>query len=288
MTALPAPVRVALPDITLSVLDAGEGPAVVLLHGFPDRATMWRAQIEALVAAGYRVIAPDLRGFGDSDRPEDVASYRIRHAVADVLALLDAGGVERAAVVGHDFGSVVGWALAMRSDRVTRYAALAVGHPEAFRGAGLEQRALSWYMLWFQFPGVAEEVLPADDWALLRRWLHPGRASDDELVRTQIGDLARPGALAAGLSWYRANIDPRTFVDESPLGLPRLTIPVLGMIGGADAALGEAQMADSGRYLDGPFTFVPVPGGDHWLPVRDAVTVTPTLLAFLREWNLRR
>ncbi|WP_433782421.1 alpha/beta fold hydrolase [Actinomycetospora sp. CA-101289] len=279
---LPAPVRVTLPDITLSVLDVGEGPAVVLLHGFPDRATLWRAQIEALAAAGYRVIAPDLRGFGDSDKPEDVDAYRISRSVLDVVALLDERGVERAAVVGHDFGSVVGWALAMRSDRVTRYAALAVGHPEAFRAAGLEQRALSWYMLWFRFPGVAEEVLPADDWALLRRWLHPGRADDDALVRTQIDDLARPGALTAGLGWYRANVDPRTFVDEAPLGLPRLTIPVLGMLGTADVALGEAQMAGSGRYLDGPFTYVPVRDGDHWLPVRDADTVTSTLLAFLR------
>jgi pimeloyl-ACP methyl ester carboxylesterase len=273
------PVRVTLPDITLSVTDVGEGPAVVLLHGFPDRASMWRAQIDGLAAAGYRVIAPDLRGFGDSDRPDAVEAYRISHSVADVLALLDERGVERAAVVGHDFGSVVGWALAMRSDRVTRYAALAVGHPEAFRAAGLAQRERSWYMLWFSFPGVAEEVLPADDWALLRRWLHQGR--DDQLARTQIADLARPGALVAGLNWYRANIDPRTFVDETPLGLPRLTIPVLGMIGDHDVALGEAQMADSGRYLDGPFTYVPVPGGDHWFPARHAATVTGQLRAFL-------
>ncbi|MDD7939676.1 alpha/beta fold hydrolase [Actinomycetospora lutea] len=276
---IPEPVRVTLPDVTLSVIDAGEGPAVLLLHGFPDRATLWRPQIAALVAAGYRVIAPDLRGFGDSDRPDDVASYRLHRSVADVLALLDERGIERAAVAGHDFGSVVGWALAMRSERVTRYAALSVGHPEAFRAAGLEQRARSWYMLWFQFPGVAEEALPADDWALLRRWLH--RDADDELVRTQIADLARPGALVAGLNWYRATVDPRTFADEAPLGLPRLAIPVLGMLGTADVALGEAQMTGSARYLDGPFTYVPVPGGDHWLPARHPDTVTDALLRFL-------
>lgn len=275
----PGPARIDLPDITLSVTDEGSGPAVLLLHGFPDRATLWRPQIDALVAAGHRVIAPDLRGFGDSDRPDDVADYRISRSVADVLALLDERGIERAAVAGHDFGSVVGWALALRSDRVTRYAALAVGHPEAFRAAGLGQRALSWYMLWFRFAGVAEEVLPADDWALLRRWLHGG--ADDELVRTQIADLARPGALVAGLNWYRANIDPRTFTDEAPLGLPRLTIPVLGMLGTADVALGEEQMAGSARYLDGPFTYVPVAGGDHWLPARHTATVTDALLAFL-------
>jgi pimeloyl-ACP methyl ester carboxylesterase len=268
--------------VSLALDHAGRGgKPLLLLHGWPETRLIWERNVGPLADAGFEVIAPDLRGFGDSDRPEEVEAYRIQHSVADVLALLAERGVERAAVVGHDFGSVVGWALAMRSDRVTRYAALAVGHPEAFRTAGLAQRARSWYMLWFRFPGVAEDVLPADDWAMLRRWLHPGAPADDELVASQIRDLARPGALTAGLGWYRANIDPRTFVDERPLGLPRLTIPVLGMLGDADVALGEAQMAGSGRYLDGPFTYVPVPGGDHWLPIRAADTVTTTLLDFL-------
>jgi pimeloyl-ACP methyl ester carboxylesterase len=276
---LPDPVRVVLPGITLSVLDAGSGPAVLLLHGFPDRATLWRSQIEFLTGAGYRVLAPDLRGFGDSDRPDDVEAYRLRHSVADVVALLRERGVERVVVVGHDYGSAVGWALAMRSDAVTGYVALSVGHPNAFRAAGLEQRALSWYMLWFLHPGLAEAVLRADDWAFFRRWAHPGVA--DELVETQIRDLSRPGALAAGLSWYRANVDPTTFVDEHPLELPPVTCPVLGLIGEDDMALGEAQMSGSAAHVAGGFECVTVPGAGHWLPARDAEVVNHHLGAFL-------
>jgi pimeloyl-ACP methyl ester carboxylesterase len=276
---LPDPVRVALPGVTLSVLDAGSGPAVLLLHGFPDRATLWRSQIERLTAAGYRVIAPDLRGFGDSDRPDDVEAYRLRHAVADMVALLRVLEIEQVVVVGHDYGAAVGWALAMRSELVRGYVALSVGHPNAFRAAGLEQRALSWYMLWFLHPGVAEAALPADDWAFLRRWAHPG--VDDELVATQIRDLSRPGALTAGLSWYRANVDPRTFVEEHPLDLPPVTCPVLGLIGGDDIALGEAQMAGSAAFVSGPFDCVTIPGAGHWLPARHADAVDEHLLAFL-------
>lgn len=278
--SLPDPVRVTLPGITLSVYDAGSGPAVLLLHGFPDRATLWRSQIEFLTAAGYRVIAPDLRGFGDSDRPDDVEAYRLRHSVADMEALLAQRGVEQAVVVGHDYGAALGWALAMRSEAVVGYVALSVGHPNAFRAAGLSQRALSWYMLWFLQPGAAEAVLPADDWAFLRRWAHPG-SEDDDLVRTQIRDLSRPGALTAGLSWYRANVDPRTFVDEHPVELPPVTCPVLGLIGEDDVALSEAQMAGSAAHVAGPFECVTLPGAGHWLPARHADVVNRHLAAFL-------
>ena len=154
-----------------------------------------------------------------------------------------------------------------------------MGHPNAFRAAGLQQRSLSWYMLWFLHPGVAETVLPADDWAFLRRWAHPGVA--DELVETQIRDLSRPGALTAGLSWYRANVDPRTFVDESPLDLPPVTCPVLGLVGDEDIALGEAQMAGSADHVAGPFECVTVPGAGAGLPARNADVVNQHLGAFL-------
>ena len=153
--------RVTAPDgLELEVTVEGSGEPVVLLHGWPDSSRLWRHQIEALTAAGRRVIAPDLRGMGGSDRPASVEGYRVKHAVADVLAVLDAVGAPQADVVGHDFGAAVAWATAsFVPDRVRRLAVLSVGHPLAFRAAGLDQRALSWYMLLFQFEGVAEAVV---------------------------------------------------------------------------------------------------------------------------------
>ena len=277
-----APIRVELPGITLSVIDTGgPGPVVILLHGWPDRGSMWAHQIRGLAAAGYRVVAPDLRGFGDSDRPEGVEHYALRRGVADVLALADALGAPEFALAGHDWGASLGWAVTMSSPRVTRYAAFSVGHAGAFVGAGLEQKQLSWYMLWFQFPGVAEAVLPADDWAFLRAWAHPGRSARDPHVAAQIADLARPGALTASLNWYRANIDPATFAGVAPPSLPRIDRPVLGVWSSGDMALTEEQMTRSRAFVDGPFTYERLDGVGHWIPVEAPERTTGLLLDFL-------
>src|SRR5215213_10078726 len=124
--------RVRGDGIELDVLDEGSGPAVLLVHGFPDSSHVWRHQVPALVGAGLRVIAPDLRGFGASDRPERIEDYRISRSVADLLAVLDELDAERARVAGHDFGAVVGWLLAaLHPQRVERLVAMSVGHPRA-------------------------------------------------------------------------------------------------------------------------------------------------------------
>lgn len=277
-----APSRVELPGVTLSVTDTGgSGPVVILLHGWPDRASLWSHQIRGLSAAGYRVIAPDLRGFGDSDAPAAVEQYAIRHSVADVLTLADRLGVGEFALAGHDWGAALGWAVATFSPRVRRFAAFSVGHPAAFAGAGLEQRALSWYMLWFQFPGVAESVLPADDWALFRSWAHPGAAADDPHVARQIADLSRDGALGASLNWYRANVDPAAFVGTAAPELPRIAVPTLGVWSSGDIALTEDQMRRSGDFVDGPFVYERIERVGHWIPTGAPERTTHLLKDFL-------
>jgi pimeloyl-ACP methyl ester carboxylesterase len=141
-------------SVSLHVIDEGTGPAVVLLHGFPDSSALWRHQIPVLVEAGYRVIAPDLRGFGASDRPADVDAYRLEASVADVLTILDQRRIERADVVGHDWGAALGWALAgFVPDRVRSLVAVSVGHPAGYFTDTLRQREMSWYMLFFCRPG---------------------------------------------------------------------------------------------------------------------------------------
>ena len=275
--------RVATNGIELSVTEAGTGRPVVLLHGFPDNAAEWRHQLPALAAAGYHVIAPDLRGFGASDRPEAVAAYRMRELVGDVTGLLDALDVDRAAVVGHDWGAGLAWSVAMFAPaRVERLAVLSVGHAGTRPIAGFTQSELSWYMLWFLLPGVAEDVMPADDWAFLRRWgwRDPGGEQD---VRRQIDDLARPGALTAALNWYRANIDPRAFGRPDAYGrLPHVRCPTLGIWSDGDPFLGEVQMTASERFVDAPWRYEKITGVDHWIPVRAPERVNELLLDFLR------
>jgi len=168
--------RVETNGISLSVSVEGpeDGRPVLLLHGFPDSHNIWRHQVDALTAAGYRTIAPDQRGYGESDAPEDVDAYAIPNLAMDALGVLDALGIERAAVVGHDWGASVAWLTAtFGADRVERLCTVSVGHPTAFFSAGgFEQKEKSWYMLFYQAEGTAEEWLSRDGFANLRALAH--------------------------------------------------------------------------------------------------------------------
>ena len=149
--------------------------------------------------------SPRPRGYGRSDKPVDVDSYSLLFLAADATAMLDALDVSRAHIVGHDWGAALAWVVAsLAPDRVDHLAVLSVGNPLAFAAAGLEQREKSWYMLLFQFEGIAEQWLTADDWANFRAW---GRHPDADAV---IEDLQADGSLTPGLNWYRANVHPRS------------------------------------------------------------------------------
>jgi pimeloyl-ACP methyl ester carboxylesterase len=276
--------RLRLGDLTFNVAEVGSGSPVILLHGWPDSWHLWEAQMDALARSGHRVIAPDLRGFGESDAPDDVEAYRLNNLIGDVAGVMDHFNIERAAVVGHDWGAAVAWLVAtFLPDRVERLVAVSVGHPKAFVGAGFAQKQLSWYMLWFQFPGVAEAGLVDHDWELFRSWAHDGaaRGSDDYMER-QITDLSRPGRLSAGFNWYRANISPDTFAgDGRDVVLPSVGCPTMGVWSSGDMALGEAQMTGSQDFVSGPWRYERIEGVGHWIPVDASEQLSPLLVDFL-------
>ena len=277
--------RVNAGGLSFSVVVDGpeHGSPVVLLHGWPDSAGVWRHQVPALASAGFRVIAPDLRGFGDSDRPEGRAAYRARLLCGDVVGVLDALGVEQVAVVGHDWGAALAWMLAsvFAADRVERLAVLAVGHPEAIRNGGLAQHQRSWYVLLFQFEGVAERWLAMDDWAHFREFCAAAGYSEGD-VDAAIVRLSRPGALTACLEWYRANWSPETLV-APPLNLPPVRCPTLGVWATGDPAVTEATMRDSAAYVTGPWRYERFEGCGHWLQLDAPDRVNDLLLEFLRS-----
>jgi pimeloyl-ACP methyl ester carboxylesterase len=249
-----------LGELNFSVTEEGGGDPVLLLHGFPDSARLWRNQIPALVEAGFRAIAPDQRGFGESDKPEGVDAYVLEKAMGDVLLLLDELGLQRVRLVSHDWGAAVGWALAaFHPERVERHVACSVGHLSALWNAGIAQRRLAWYMLLFMRRGLAEEILTRDNWQWFRDLFGHHRE-----METWIGDLGRPGALTAGLNWYRANVDVETWTREG-WGLPRVQVPTLGIWSSGDAFLTEVQMATSGAYVDADWMYHRMEGASHWL-----------------------
>jgi pimeloyl-ACP methyl ester carboxylesterase len=245
--------------ISLHVEDHGSGKPVLLLHGWPDSSHLWRNQIPFLVANGFRAIAPDLRGLGRSDRPEDVAAYSLQNSVADVIGILDVLGIDEADVVGHDWGAAVAWfTAAAHPNRVRRLVILSVPHPLAPQT--LRQREMAWYQLFFQFEGVAEASLKHDNWALFREML---RGNGD--VDRYLSDLSRTGALKASLNWYRANLVPR--LPEPRRELPSVQAPTLGIWSSDDHYLDGERMKMSGRFVKGPWRYEQIDDASHWIPL---------------------
>jgi pimeloyl-ACP methyl ester carboxylesterase len=188
--------------IRIHTTTTGQGPAVLLLHGFPDTHLVWRKQVPVLAAAGFRVLAPDLRGYGRSDAPGGVFDYTMDKLRGDVLGLLDALHIDQVFLVGHDWGGIIGWQIAaLAPERVHRYVAMSTGHPYAIARAGILQRLRMTYILGFIMPGIAEHTLRAADWFIMRQFTdEPGQA--DHWKR----DLSPPGRLTAALNYYRANL----------------------------------------------------------------------------------
>jgi pimeloyl-ACP methyl ester carboxylesterase len=269
--------RVEGNGINLEVDVEGDGPAVLLLHGWPDSATCWRNQVKGLVERGYRTVVPDLRGYGRSDRPAEVEQYNMLLLAADVVAVLDAAGVERAHVIGHDWGSALSWVTAaFAPERVDHLVTMSVGHPAAIALAGMEQRERSWYTLLFQFEGVAEQWLAQDDWRNFRElFRHP----DADAIA---GTMATPGSLTASLNWYRANIPAQTLLSP-PLEFPPVQAPTMGIWSTGDRHLIEAQMIDSSTYVDGPWRYERVDTDNHWLQLTAPDVVNELLFDFLPE-----
>ena len=268
-------VRVDVSGVGIEYEVTGEGRPVVLLHGFPDSGRLWRHQVPALADAGFKVIVPDMRGYGRSDKPAEVAAYTMNLLVSDVLAVLGAAGAERAHVVGHDWGAGVAWATALAAaERVERLVALSVGHPATFFGDGFEQYEKSWYMLLFQFSGIAEEWLSGNDWANFRAW---GHHPD---VDAAIAELEANGSLTPGLNYYRANVPPARFL-ASDLVPPPIQAPTMGVWSSGDFALTEGQMTRSATNVAGPWRYERLDGPGHWMQLDSPSEVNRLLIDFL-------
>jgi pimeloyl-ACP methyl ester carboxylesterase len=250
--------KIQLSEVELNVYGEGAGPAVLLLHGFPDSHALWRKMIPLLVNEGYRVIAPDQRGFGESSAPRGARRYRMERVADDALELLDALDVRQAHIVGHDWGAVIAWLLAGKHPaRCLSLTALSVGHPTAYARAGWEQKRKGWYTLFFQLRGLAEWFISRNDFAFLRKWAR-GYPETDKWI----SELSRPGRLTAGLNWYRANLVSVLFRKQ-----PRCSVPVLGIWSDRDMALSEEQMTDSVRFIDSEWRYERLTGLSHWIPL---------------------
>lgn len=257
-------VDAAADGVRLHYVEAGTGPLIVLLHGFPDHWYSYRHQLPALAAAGFRVFAPDLRGYNLSDKPRGVRAYGVDKLAGDLASLIRAAGVERAHVVGHDWGSGVAWGFAMAYPAMLDRLALLNGpHPLRLLRALRTPRQLakSWYMLFFQLPWLPEQLLRAGDFAMIRRSLtrdilRPG-AFEAEDIERHVAALREPGAVTAAINYYRAALRVK------PPRLAKVEAPVLSIWGEQDRFLGR-DLAEPGAALAPNARVERIADAGHW------------------------
>jgi pimeloyl-ACP methyl ester carboxylesterase len=262
---------------------------VLLLHGFPECWYSWRHQLIAL-GQHYTVVAPDLRGYNLSDKPPRVEDYHTDRLVDDITGLIRHFGRSEAAIVGHDWGASVAWAVALKHpEYVWRLVALQVPPlPVLLRNMTLKQALRSWYMLFFQIPRLPEWVLSRNDFAAIDRMFattvfRPGAITETDIAVYKSA-LREPGALTAGLNYYRANFFSRFFsrgakkgaVDDAPIKAPTMFI-----FGERDHAIAPETVRGVGQYINAPYREVRLPDVGHWVQQEAHAEVTAALKSFL-------
>jgi len=313
---MPSSRTISANRIEIFLLEQGEGPLVVLCHGWPELSYSWRHQIPAIAAAGYHVAAPDMRGFGRTGAPWDIAAYSIFDHVGDIVALVAALGEKQAVIVGHDWGAPVAWHAAMfRPDVFSAVAGLSV--PPPFRGRGRPLETLresgitNFYWQYFQTPGVAEAEFERDVDLTMRALLgrgfsdpaaslfveegkgflgdgSPVRPLPDWLSEADLAYFAeayRKSGFRGGLNWYR-NLD-RNWDLTAPWQDAQIRQPSLFIAGSNDSVItgliGAKRVADMERVLPNLKQKLIIDGAGHWIQQERADEVNAALIAFLRQ-----
>jgi pimeloyl-ACP methyl ester carboxylesterase len=269
-------------DQSLHYVEAGEGPLVILLHGFPEFWFGWRSQIAPLAASGYRVVAADTRGYNLSSKPEDFKAYGVDELADDIQGLIRELGADSAHIVGHDWGGTIAWTLAMNHPEVVeRLAILSAAHPRRL-SEGLKnpnQLRKSWYFFFFATPGLPEEVVHLRDWHFFRHFLHEANPpyTEEEFER-YVEAWSQPGAAAGMINYYRASV--RQSQKEALAKLRPLSAPTLVIWGEGDSYLG-ADLAEPDKddvpNLD---RVERLPDASHWVHHDEADRVNKLLTDF--------
>jgi pimeloyl-ACP methyl ester carboxylesterase len=288
--AEPTAIRVEANGLSFEVHTAGDPASerlALLLHGFPEHAFSWRHQLPLFAQLGYRVWAPNQRGYGASSKPKGVASYRIEALVADVAALIDAAGARRVTLVGHDWGGLVAWELAARKVRpLERLVIMNVPHPMRFReelARSWAQRRRSLYAVFFQLPALPEWLLRRKGAALIDEAFR-GMAIDksrfpDEALAVYKRNVLQPGAATAMLNWYRAAGRRFGRLGGAAGDYPIIETPTLLVWGEEDTALGKETSLGTERWVK-DLTVRYLPGVSHWVQQEAPEAVN----RILEEW----
>lgn len=262
--------------LEFDVLDQGplDGPIVLLLHGFPERAASWSAVMDQLNEAGFRTIAPDQRGYSPGARPKRRRDYRVGALVDDVVALIDtiAAPVH---LVGHDWGAMIAWVTAgRRPDLVSSLTAFSVPHPGSFMTALLTSRQIlhSWYFAFFQLPVLPEKWMTRPG-QRAEKWYEKSGMNADDLERTRT-DVVDYGALPFAVTWYRG-----LPFSNPGIGRLRITVPTSMVWSDGDTFIGRSAIERAQQYVDARYTLTVLAGVTHWIPTQAPTEAAQAIIA---------
>lgn len=272
--------------VKLHYAKAGDGEQLVLcLHGFPEFWYSWRHQLTAL-SDEFTIVAPDLRGFNWSDKPSSVSDYKLDNLVDDVLGLIRHFGRERAAIVAHDWGAIIAWSLAERfPESVSKLVCMQVPPASVWRkNITFKQALASWYMVFFQIPALPEWVLRQNDFAIGAQLFRNAAAdplffTDEEIARYK-DSWREPGALTAGINYYRANMLDKIISRREPV---KIKVPTLFIYGEKDTAVLPETVQNVKDAVEAHYEEVRIPDSGHWVQQEAAEVVNDTLREFLAE-----
>jgi pimeloyl-ACP methyl ester carboxylesterase len=274
--------------VKLHYAKAGTGARlVILLHGFPEFWYSWRHQLDAL-SDEYTVVAPDMRGYNLSDKPSNVKDYLVEKLVDDVVGLIHHFGHEQAAVIGHDWGAGIAWAVAQtHPECVWKLGALQVPPMAVWRkNQSLRQALASWYMLFFQIPRLPEWLLSFNDYRILADGLRKSTAEPDVFTDAEIAEYKKswsePEALTSAINYYRANFVPLFLSESKPLN-QKITVPTVFIYGEKDHAVLPETVKGVSEMIDAPYEEFRIPTSAHWSQQEAAEAVTQILREFLAE-----
>ncbi|HKV92234.1 MAG TPA: alpha/beta hydrolase [Candidatus Angelobacter sp.] len=281
-------IRVAANGINFEVAAMGVGDRLALcLHGFPEHAYSWRYQMPLLAKLGYRVWAPNLRGYGNTDSPQEVSAYKTRTLVEDVAALIKASGAKETLLLAHDWGGALAWSLAISQPQlINRLVILNLPHPACFARELRRPPQLfkSWYIYFFQLPWLPEKMLGRNNGratsGIFRRTSQNPARFTAEVLEVYRANAARPGGLTAMINWYRAALRGSAFRRFLSGNIPVINIPTLFLWGDADTALSFRTTRGIEKYVSN-FTFRVFPGVSHWIQQEAPEAVNAMLEAWL-------
>ena len=276
--------------IRMHYATAGNGPLIVFLHGFPEFWYSWRYQLQ-FFAKHFEVVAPDLRGYGDTEKPQEISEYKIDKLVKDIVELIHSLGKERAIIVGHDWGGIVGWSIAMIAPNVVeKLIIMNAPHPalyqiNAFRN--LAQMQKSWYIFFFLLQRAPEKILSANDFEFLKHMFELSIRRKDRFTQSDIKHYAsswsKEGGVSGGINYYRANLGAdfwESIVQSIPF--PKIKTPTLLIWGEDDLFLGKELTQNIEAFIEAPFSLKFISECGHWVQQEAPTEVNQIMNEFIR------